>query len=107
MGRPPVGRLALMAAAVGLGLLIAGIDSRPNWDDSGVTAAMLIGASAVVAAVDGHRPSLWAALVGLPVPIIEVPATGSTASIVALAFTAIGAVLGVVIRRAVRGSTER
>ena len=103
--RPSVGRVALMAVAVGLGLLIAGIDSRPGWDDNGITAAMLVGASALVTAIDGHRPSLWAALVGLPVPIIEVPASGSTASVVALAFTAIGAVLGFVLGRAVRGTT--
>jgi hypothetical protein len=101
--RPSAGRLGLMVVALGLGLLVAAIDSRPTWDDSGITAAMLILAAGTVSAIDGRRPSLWAALVGLPLPIIEVPATGSPAPVVALAFAAVGAVLGLVVHRAVRG----
>ena len=31
----------LLPIAIGLGLLIAYVDSRPNWDDTGLTALAL------------------------------------------------------------------
>jgi hypothetical protein len=107
VARPRLRFGALVTIAVGLGLAIALIDSGPGWDDTGVTAVMLVGASALVAGTDGRRPSLWALLVGLPLPLIEVPASATTTPVVALAFTAIGAILGVLIRRAVRGPNAR
>lgn len=100
--RPTAGQAALTAAAIALGVVIAAVDSRPTWDDSAITAAALVLAAATVAAIDGRRPWLWAALTGLPLPLIEVPATGSTAPAIALLFTAIGAAAGFVVHRAVR-----
>src|SRR3954469_24785997 len=58
--------LALGLVAIALGTGIGSIDSRPGWDDTGVTAGLLILAAALVSAIDGHRPWLWALLVGLP-----------------------------------------
>jgi len=104
--RPTAGQATLTAAAIALGVVIAAVDSRPTWDDSGITAAVLVLAAATVAAIDGRRPWLWAALIGLPLPLIEVPATSSTASAVALLFTAIGAAAGFVVHRAVRGAAS-
>ena len=92
--------LLIGAFALALGLAIATVDSRPGWDDTGVTAGLLVLAAATVAALDGRRPWLWALLVGLPLPLIEVPATGSGAALVAILFAAIGASIGIVVRRA-------
>jgi hypothetical protein len=36
---------ALLPLALGFGLLIAYVDSRPNWDDTGVTALALLAGS--------------------------------------------------------------
>jgi hypothetical protein len=97
--------IALGLVALALGIAIGYIDSRPGWDDTGITVGLLLGTAAVVAWTDGRRPWLWALLVGLPLPIIEVFGSGSTASLAALLFAAIGASIGWLVRRA-SGSGE-
>ncbi len=97
-------RLAIAAAfACTAGLLLAWLDSRPGFDDTGVTAAGLALAAAVAVCIAGSR-SRWAApalaaLVGVWVPILEVQATGSPASLAALLFAVGGAGLGAVALR--------
>lgn len=88
--REPV--LAVLAVAAGLAIAV--LDSRPGWDDSGITAALLALAAFVVAAVSGRRPWLWALLVGVWTPLLEIPSTGATGSLLALAIAAIGAFAG-------------
>jgi hypothetical protein len=100
---PPRPVVALAVAALAAGLGIGYVDSRPSWDDTGVTVVLLVAAAAVAAVIAGDRPWVWALLVGAPVPIIEVPASGSLAPLAALACAAIGAGLGFVARRAVGG----
>jgi hypothetical protein len=86
--------LALLPLAALAGIAVAAIDSRPGWDDSGVTAALLAGAAFVVAAAAGRRPWLWALVVGAWTPAVEIPASGQLVSAVALLFAAIGALAG-------------
>ena len=86
---PLLGILAL-AAGLAIGLL----DSRPGWDDTGITAILLAVAAGLLAAASGRRPWLWAILVGIWVPLLEIPAGGSVASLLALAIAAFGAVVG-------------
>jgi hypothetical protein len=94
-------RLAIAATfACAAGLSIAWLDTRPGFDATGVTAAGLALAAAISVLIAGSRspctaPAL-AALVGAWVPIVEVPATGSPASLAALLFGAGGAALGAV-----------
>jgi hypothetical protein len=73
---------------------IAYLDSRPGYDDTGVTAVALIALAAVAAAIAGTRPWLWAILVGVWTPVLEIPAGGSTGSLLALAFAGAGAGVG-------------
>jgi hypothetical protein len=49
----------LLPIALGLGLLIAYVDSRPNWDDSGITALALLACSGLCGALEPNRPWLW------------------------------------------------
>ncbi len=90
--------LAMPAAAAGLA--IGYVDSRPTWDDVGVTVSLLLLASAIVAGLSGRRPWLWAALTGAGVPIFEVAGRGGPASVVALLVTAIGSAIGYAVARA-------
>jgi len=90
----------LIVVALAIGVVIAVIDSRPGWDDTGITVALLALSAGAVAAVAGERPWLWAILVGAPTPIIELSTTGNTGSAMALAFAAVGAGIGWAIRRA-------
>lgn len=104
---PPRIVYLLGAIAVAFGFIVAGLDSRPGWDDSGVTAGLLVVGAALAAALDGRRPWLWTLLVGAPLAIIEVPATGSAASLVGLLFAGVGATLGLLVRRAIAAGSER
>jgi hypothetical protein len=83
------GVLALVAAAIGLTL--GYLDSRPSWDDTGITAALLLLTSAMVAGFSGRRPWLWALLIGIWIPLLEGWGAAGVASIAALAVSALGA----------------
>jgi hypothetical protein len=96
----PAGPLALMALALALGLMIAFADSSPGWDSTGVTAGALLLAGGTAAFLGRHRPWLWALLVGLPTPAIEIPGGGSSGSLLALVFAGIGATAGWALARA-------
>jgi hypothetical protein len=92
---------ALILAVIG-GLAIAWIDASPGWDDTGVTIGLLILASGLAAGASGRRPWLWALIVGLPTPLIEMARGGDVAVLAALAFAAVGAAAGYVVARAAR-----
>lgn len=93
--RTGVGKRALLVlVAAGIGVVIGLVDSSPGWDSTGITAGLLFLASAVVAFVARDRPWLWALLVGLPTPILDVIRTGNSGSVLALGFAAAGAAVG-------------
>ena len=98
--------VALLLLATGAGIAIAAIDSRPGWDDSGITAALLATSASVVAAAARRRPWLWAILVGVWTPAVEIPATGQLASAVALVFATIGAFAGWGLTRLTRDAAD-
>jgi len=81
-------RALLVLVAAGIGVVIGLVDSSPGWDSTGITAGLLFLASAVVAFVARDRPWLWALLVGLPTPILDVIRTGNSGSVLALGFAA-------------------
>jgi hypothetical protein len=83
------GLLALVAAAIGLTL--GYLDSRPSWDDTGITAGLLLLTSAMVAGLSGRRPWLWALLIGIWIPLLEVWGAAGLASVAALAISTVGA----------------
>ena len=96
--------IALILASVALGLAIAFVDSRPTWDDTGITVGALLAGAFVISLVAGHRPWLWGVLVGIWVPVWEVLNGGNPGSIAALAFAVGGAFAGNGLSRAFRGN---
>jgi hypothetical protein len=99
-------RAALIAVANAVGLAIAFIDSSPGWDSTGITAGLLLLSAGAVSALGGDRPWLWALLVGLPTPAVELAAGADGGSIAALGIAAGGATVGWAIGRAGSGSAE-
>jgi hypothetical protein len=97
---PRARTLAAFVIALVAGVGVALIDSRPGFDDTGVTATTLFASAAVAAALAQRRIWLWAVLVGIWVPLLEIPATGSWAPLVALVFSTAGAAVGYLIARA-------
>jgi hypothetical protein len=94
-----------IVAALAAGVVLAWMDTRPSFDDTGVLAVLLFLAGATAAIVGRDRPWLWALLVGAPVPLAELAQGGSLASLTAVAFAAAGAVAGYLIARSFRATT--
>jgi hypothetical protein len=84
----------LAVLAVAAGSAIAVVDSRPGWDDTGVSVVLLAFASFGIAAAAGRRPWLWALLVGAWTPLLEIPAQGGSGPLAALVVATLGAYAG-------------
>ena len=91
----------LLAIALSLGLLIACIDSQPNWDDTGVTAFAILIVCGLLGAAAPQRPWLWALAVGLWVPVFGIAMTGNFGALFALVFAFVGSYGGMACRRAI------
>jgi hypothetical protein len=92
-------RVVLAVVALVAGVAIGIVDSSPGWDSTGITAGALALTAGVVAWVGRDRPWLWALLVGLPTPMLDIVRTGNTGSVLALGFAALGAAIGWILRR--------
>jgi hypothetical protein len=91
-------RTQVVAAALtlGAGVVIAWVDTRPHWNDTGITA----GAIAIVAAIGSLArvpPWLAAALVAGPVLVAEL--SGGIGVLLAIPFALAGAYAGALVRR--------
>lgn len=97
-----MGKTLLLAAAVLVGLAIAYVDSRPTWDDAGVTAFAILTAAGIFGLVSPHRPWVWALAIGIWIPlhsIAQASSPGSFVMLVVLAFPLAGAYAGMAVRR--------
>lgn len=95
----PIRELIPAALAITIGTGIAWLDTRPTWDDTGVTAGTLL-LTAGVAAGAGLRWWGAALLVAAPILVAELRSAGWGIS-VSLAFTGAGSLLGATLRRMV------
>ncbi len=93
----------LLLVAVCFGAVITYIDSRPNWDDTGITAMAILLTCVAFAFFAPNRWWLWAIAVGLWIPVLGIVRTQNFAAILALVIAFIGAFLGMLIRNAVSG----
>lgn len=103
MSHPPPSRrsaLALLVPAIGLGLLYAWVDSRPTWDDTGITVGVLLLTTGALGALAPEHPWRWALAVGIWIPLLEIATGPNYASLIALVVAFIGAYLGMLVRRA-------
>ncbi len=93
--------VSILAIAVGLG--IGYLDSRTTWDDAGVT-AMALAASSFVFSVASPRVAWFVGLaIGAPVVVFNYLSRGGYGSLIALAFSTGGAVVGYGLGRALLG----
>jgi hypothetical protein len=88
--------LLLSAAALCAGLGIAWVDSRPGWDDTGVTAGALVLAAAMAAFA---RVPPWPAALLVAGPILVTELSGSTGVLLAIPLAIVGAYAGAFVRR--------
>ncbi|HEX9018803.1 MAG TPA: hypothetical protein VF806_06435 [Anaerolineaceae bacterium] len=62
----------LLALALAAGALIAYVDSRPTWDDTGITVFALLAVAGIVGLLAQRRPWLFGLAIGLWLPLWEV-----------------------------------
>jgi hypothetical protein len=92
----------LFAVAVLAGLLSAYVDSRPNWDDTGILVAGLLLVSGLLTLLGHRRPWLVALAVGLWIPLHDIYLSHDLRMLVVLLIPFMGAYLGWAVRLGVR-----
>ncbi len=92
----------LVLTTLMLGMLIFMVDSSPGWDDTGVSAAMVVAASGLMGAIHPPRAWVWALAVGSWVPLMGYALDSAgfdPASVLAPAFATVGAYAGALLGR--------
>src|SRR5262245_13695936 len=84
----------MLLTALILGMLIAWVDRRPTWDDTGITAGVLLIVSAGFGAVYPRFAWLWAITLGVWIPLFGIVIAHNVGSLLALAIAFIGAYVG-------------
>ena len=97
--------LFVLAIAIGIaiGIAIAYVDSRPTWDDAGITAFSMLIVAGLFGLIAPQRPWLWALCIGIWIPLHQIARTPSVRSLlgglVIFAFPLVGAYAGIACRR--------
>jgi uncharacterized membrane protein len=95
--RDQTGLVIVFAAITGIAL--AWIDTRPGWDDTGVTVGLVFLFSALLGALMPRRPWLAALAVGVWIPLANIIFYGNFGSAVALVIAFLGAFAGAGVRK--------
>jgi len=88
----------LLGIAVLSGLFIAYVDSRPTWDDTGITAGAILLICGLIAVFGYRRPWLLALVVGGWITVYGLLFTQNYGAILALAIAFVGAYSGWAVR---------
>lgn len=89
----------LFTLALVLGLLITYVDTRPNWDDTGVSALAIFLSCGLLGVIDPARPWLWALALGLGIPVLGITLAHNFGSLLALLIAFAGAYAGMAFRK--------
>jgi hypothetical protein len=89
-----------------VGLAIAYVDSRPTWDDSGITVGALLVAAAFAGFAVPYRAWRWGLLLGIWTPVIEIVLYGSIGAFAAPVFGVLAALVGSALRHFFHASGE-
>jgi hypothetical protein len=89
----------LLGTALILGLLIAWVDSRPTWDDSGITAGAVLLVTALFGLALPQRAWLWALAVGSWIPAFGILVHRNYGTALALVVAFGGAYAGALLRK--------
>jgi hypothetical protein len=94
----------LLVVGLALGFLIAWVDSRPNWDDTGITAGALFAGAALLGALQPAGAWRWALAVGFWIPARGIALHGNYGLLLVLLFPLAGAYAGALARRWLSGA---
>ncbi|MEI7828271.1 MAG: hypothetical protein WCI31_00805 [Prolixibacteraceae bacterium] len=65
--------IIVLAMSCCVGLFLAWMDSRPGWDDSGITAGLIVLSAALFGYLYPVRPWVWALTVSIWIPLHPSP----------------------------------
>lgn len=85
--------IALVLSVI-LGVIIAWIDSSPNWDDTAVIVVIVFCISALFAFVMKKRPWIYALTIGIWIPLWNIISTHNYSSLLSLCVSFLGAYIG-------------
>ena len=91
--------LIVLVLAIAAGLAIAWIDSRPNWDDAGISVLMVLTAATLCGFLSPQRPWLMALAVSIWIPLLSIVSPNNFGAMLALIPGFIGAYFGSFVRR--------
>ena len=92
------GKSLLGIAAVAMGLAIAWVDSRPHWDDTGISVGMIFLGCALLGALRPTRAWQWALSIGVWIPLWGVLLSHNYGTFLALIPAFLGAYIGAGVR---------
>ena len=92
---------AVLIIAVLFGLLLAWVDTRPGWDDTGLMVGVIFLVTLLLGVVMPEYAWLWALAVGGWIPLVEISRSGNFGTLLVLGVAFIGAYVGVFARRVV------
>jgi hypothetical protein len=87
-----------LALALALGLGITLVDSRPKWDDTGITAGAVFLVALLFGAISPRRAWLWALAIGGWIPVLGIASHRNFGALIALAPAFLGAYIGAFLR---------
>ncbi len=89
--------LSLFIAGL-LGVMAAWIDSRPNWDDTGISAVLILTIAALCGFIAGQKPWLLALASGIWIPLAGIAFNQNFGSLLAFIPAFLGAYAGFLAR---------
>lgn len=92
----------LVVADLISGIGFAWLDSSPGWDDTGVTAGLLLIVTFASGFIYQRKLWLWALLTGIWIPLAGIIKTGNFTIILALLIAFAGSYAGGFIRRVIK-----
>ena len=94
---------ALILAIV-FGVVIAWIDSSPNWDDTGISVFMVLVTSFICGYLAGQKPWLIALSVSIWIPLLSIITSHNYGAFLAMIPGVLGAYAGHLVRKGFSGS---
>ena len=92
----------IMILAILLGLIVTRIDTRPHWDDTGITVFLLFCASVICGYLIPRHPWLIALSVCFWIPFYNILVSRNYGSLIALLPGFVGAYTGYYLKKFVR-----
>jgi hypothetical protein len=89
---------AFLVLSLLAGFLIAWNDSRPTWDDTGISAGFIVLTAALFGYLSPRWPWIWALTVGLWIPMHAIVLNGDFKMLLVGLFGFAGAYLGAAVK---------